>query len=297
MNAECILNESCSYYERYANTPSAIAEKLYFFSQWSGHFICNPDFYIARHSYKSILLLQTIQGCGKLQYRDTEYMLDENHFALIDCMDLHTYFSVSEVPWEFRFIHFTGGNSCELCQYLYELGEGCVFQITPLIRTYITECIEYCREKGSTCEVQVSRLLNDILHEMILNIQHEENDKIMQVCDYITAHYNQPLTTEYLAKLFGFSRCYFSTVFKKHTGTTIHDYLLCFRLDQAKALLVETELSVSRIAESTGFNDTGTFIRAFKKKEKLTPLQYKLQFRPYSLPQTPLSPGTLHPER
>ena len=85
--------------------------------------------------------------------------------------------------------------------------------------------------------------------------------------------YNQ--VHAYQAKAFGFSRCYFSTLFKKYTGTTLHDYLLCYRLDKAKLMLAQNQYTINEIAEKTGFNDTGTFIRAFKKKEKVTPLQYK----------------------
>ena len=127
--------------------------------------------------------------------------------------------------------------------------------------------------------MQISKKLSDILHETLLTMQNDESDKISLVCNYIAENYSMDLSTEKLANISCFSRCYFSTVFKKHTGTTLHDYLTCYRLDRAKEMLIDGKFSVSAIAEKTGFNDTGTFTRAFKKKEKITPLQYKKEHR------------------
>lgn len=273
----CMLNESCRHYERYANTPSAIAKRLYYYPQWAGCFSCNKDFYIRRQSFQSILLIQTIGGSGKLHYRDQEYILDEHNLALINCTELHTYYPVSDNEWSFRFIHFTGSQSMELYDHIYDVNEGCVFPVTKKLENYVVECVRYCKEKGVSYEVQTSKLISNMLHEILLNIQREERDKIALICDYIAENYNQPLTTKELAEVSCFSRCYFATMFKKYTGTTLHEYLLCYRLDKAKVMLMEDEYTIGEIAEKTGFNDTGTFIRAFKKKEMITPLQYKKQ--------------------
>ena len=269
------MNESCSYYERYANTPSAMAGRLYYYPQWAGCFRCNPDFYICRQSFQSILVIQTIGGKGRLHYRNREYILDENNLALINCEDLHTYYPVSSDEWSFRFIHFAGCRERELYEYIYEMNEGCVFPINIKLEHYVIECVKNCKEKGVAYEVQASKMISDILHDIQLNIKGEENNSLSLICDYIAENYNKPLSTKELAEKFSFSRCYFATVFKKYTGTTIHDYLLCYRLNKAKEMLMESEYTIREIAEKVGFNDTGTFIRAFRKKELITPLQYK----------------------
>lgn len=267
--------ESCTHYERYLNTPSTVAQNLYYYPQWLGCFVCKPDFYIRRHHYQSLLLLHTFHGSGKLQYRGREYTLEENSIILINCMEPHTYFPTSDNDWSFYFIHFGGLQSTQLFEHIYELGEGCLFPSNSIIENDLRKCIQCCKEKDSASEVLLSKLLSNILHELILNIRQNEQDQISLICDYIADNYTQPLTTCMLAEISGFSRCYFATLFKKYTGTTLHDYLLCCRLDKAKLLLLENRLTVAEIAEKTGFGDTGTFIRAFKKKENLTPLQFR----------------------
>lgn len=268
-------NESCIYYERYENTPSITAQKLYYYPQWAGHFICNPNFYIERFNWPDILVILTTAGSGKLFYRDKEYILDKDNFAMVNCMDKCIYFPESKENWAFSFLHFTGAQSAEFYEHIYNLNDSCVFEHNQKIEKAIEECISLCGEKGTSYEVQLSRKISNLLHEILLTMKKDESDKISMVCDYIAENYNEDLSTDKLSKISCFSRCYFSTMFKKHTGTSLHDYLTCYRLDRAKEMLINDKLPISTIAEKTGFNDTGTFIRAFKKKESITPLQYR----------------------
>ena len=268
-------NESCIFYERYENTPSITAKKFYYYPQWAGHFVCNPDFYIERFNWPDILIIMTTEGSGKLFYRDKEYVLDKDGFAIINCMDKSVYYPVSEENWAFSFLHFSGAQATEIYEHIYSLNDGCVFENNQKIEKNIEDCITLCKEKLNTYEVQISKKISNILHETLLTLQKDESDKISMICDYITENYHTDLSTEKLAKVSCFSRCYFSTVFKKHTGTSLHDYITCYRLDKAKEMLINDKIPISSIAEKTGFNDTGTFIRAFKKKENITPLQYR----------------------
>jgi len=270
-----VLRESCSHYERYSATPSSTAKALYYYVQWTGHFVCNPDFLIRRQGYKSMLLLQTVSGCGTLQYQNQVYTLEPGTVALIDCMQLHTYFPKKDPLWEFRFLHFTGGRSFELYQHLLSMSGTPVLHANAQVETQLRRCMEYCSADPVYHEVKISKAISDILYSLLLELQHTETGQMNQVCDYIKTHYAQNLTTEVLANTFRFSRSYFSMQFKKHTGTTLHDYLLVCRLDQAKQLLSQSGMSISRIGEAVGFTDTGTFIRAFQRKEKCTPLQYR----------------------
>jgi len=96
-----------------------------------------------------------------------------------------------------------------------------------------------------------------------------------QVMDWIERHYSQHLSLEILADNLGFSPGYISKIFKAQTGGTIQEYILCRRIKQGCDLLQTTQLSISEIAESVGFNDVTYFITRFKKLMKYTPLQYK----------------------
>lgn len=267
-----MINEKCHVYERYENTPSDIAEKIFFFPQWSGRFVCKEDFRIERSGYKSILILHTKRGVGQLHYRGDSASLERGSFAVVNCLDEHTYFPINE--WEFEFLHFDGASAQDFYEHIYSLSGQFVFEDVKLSQK-LTQVLSACREKSVANEALVSKYISDILYLLLASVQKNRPHLSDEVCEYIEKNLTTDITASAVAEHFGFSRSYFSTVFKKYTGTTISEYLLSCRLNRAKALMACSELSVSQISELTGFNDATTFIRTFKRKEGITPLKYK----------------------
>ena len=272
-----MFKESCKVYERYVHTPGILGRRLYYYPQFAGHFVCNSDFHIDRENFDGVLILYTLRGEGTLKYGGGEYALSVNRFALLDCMQHHTYFP-SEEGWEFYFIHFSGGMSFSLCDHIYTLNGGPVFDGDDRMRGYVERCIKACMVRSSGYEALMSKLLSNFLYDCIIGIQCRAESEVSAVCDYIAENYASQLTVGSLAAVFGFSRCWFSSRFKKFTGSTVHEYLTCCRLDKAKHLLLESRLSVEEIAVKVGFCDLGTFIRAFKRKEKQTPARYRKKY-------------------
>ena len=273
-----MFRESCKIYERYINTPGSVSQRLYYYPQFAGRFICNSDFYIERRDYPSLLVLYTVSGSAVLQYRDEEYRLTSQHFALLDCKDLHVYYPEEGGEWEFYFIHFAGQNCFELYAHLYEMNGSPIFEADHEIYALIKECIIACAQSEPCKEVQMSGLLSNILHSSLIHTYNKTGNRYADVCTYIRQNYAAIVDTAQLAGQFGFSRAYFSTSFKRYAGVTVHEYVLCCRIDAAKVLLMGSVLPVEQIAQQTGFGDTGTFIRAFKRKEGCTPSRYRKSF-------------------
>ncbi|MFD1903899.1 helix-turn-helix domain-containing protein [Paenibacillus rhizoplanae] len=68
-----------------------------------------------------------------------------------------------------------------------------------------------------------------------------------------------------------------SRKFKQITGENLSDYLTGLRVEKAKALLQNTNLRLSQIAELVGYEDEKYFSRVFKKTAGLTPREYRKQ--------------------
>ena len=98
---------------------------------------------------------------------------------------------------------------------------------------------------------------------------------ILQVIEYIKKNYADDLYLDKLADYFNTSDKYLSRLFKESINIGFHEYLASIRISKAKSLLLETELSVTRIGEMVGFTTHSTFFRIFKKYEGINPTQYR----------------------
>ncbi|KRE96861.1 hypothetical protein ASG89_30475 [Paenibacillus sp. Soil766] len=100
---------------------------------------------------------------------------------------------------------------------------------------------------------------------------------IGDVLSYLIGHHQEPLLIEDLVMRFPVSRSQLFPLFKETTGTTIKQFLIEYRLNKAKRLLMETELSISDVSAAVGFGDMSHFFHVFKKETGLTPKQYRVE--------------------
>lgn len=77
--------------------------------------------------------------------------------------------------------------------------------------------------------------------------------------------------------MFHFSPSYFSTLFHRYAGMTFSKYLLQKRMEKAKVLINNMQLSIQEIAEQCGYPDYFQFNKAFKRYFNIAPGQYRKQ--------------------
>ena len=70
---------------------------------------------------------------------------------------------------------------------------------------------------------------------------------------------------------------YLSTLFKKYTGLSPIKYLQTFRMTRAAHLLSLTQLPITAIAYSCGYQETESFHKIFKQHTGLSPKRYRIQ--------------------
>jgi AraC-like DNA-binding protein len=87
----------------------------------------------------------------------------------------------------------------------------------------------------------------------------------------------RPVDFAALARELGVSYTTFRRSFKQQTGVAPAQFQNTIRINRARDLLASTELSVSEIAERTGFNTVFYFSRIFTKKMGQTPSAYRTQ--------------------
>jgi AraC-like DNA-binding protein len=88
--------------------------------------------------------------------------------------------------------------------------------------------------------------------------------RLLRAKDRMDAASHEEWPVQRLAKVSNISAAHFARQFKEAFGLPPHRYLLTRRIEKAKALLRDTQMSVSEIAFHTGWGSLGTFGRTFR---------------------------------
>ena len=97
----------------------------------------------------------------------------------------------------------------------------------------------------------------------------------LKILDHLNTHYDQNLTLDVLSELFFVPKPTLTYNFKKYVGKSPIDFLYEIRLTKAKQLLVSTKKGLDEIAFLSGFSSANYFSLIFKKREGLSPSNYR----------------------
>lgn len=92
---------------------------------------------------------------------------------------------------------------------------------------------------------------------------------------YLPENFTKPVA-EIIETTF-YSHATVAKTFKKYVGVTLNDYVMSLRLEHAAELLKNTSDTVLRVCSLCGYDSLSYFIKQFKKKYGVTPLQYRLR--------------------
>src|SRR5690625_423712 len=155
--------------------------------------------------------------------------------------------------------------------------------ISPLIhklyQEYIDEkqhSINYIRLLLTQLLIESNRLLQQQqLPEAIESGNNAKQDEIARIIKYINTYYYDNISLSLLSQHFHLSEQYISRLFRKVTGGTIINYLNAVRVNEAKRLLLETDMKVIEISKTVGYSNNVHLWRVFKNLTGLSPAEYR----------------------
>jgi AraC-like DNA-binding protein len=113
--------------------------------------------------------------------------------------------------------------------------------------------------------------------------------RVVQAKLFIDSHYSESIDLNNIADEAYFSKFHFIRLFKKIYNKTPHHYLTQVRVEHARQLLT-TDISISEVCSSVGFDSVTSFTGLFKKRVGSTPsaFQQKQQKRKTEIAESPL---------
>jgi AraC family transcriptional regulator len=103
--------------------------------------------------------------------------------------------------------------------------------------------------------------------------------QLRRVTDYIGDRLTDELSLQELSGLVGLSAHHFCRVFKQSTGLPPHRWQIRQRVEKAKALMLDTDLSLAEIANAAGFADQSHFTTVFRKATGVPPHAWRRNTR------------------
>lgn len=102
---------------------------------------------------------------------------------------------------------------------------------------------------------------------------------VRNCCDYIELHLEDRIVLSELAEQQGYTEYYLSRKFRKETGKTVKDYIKEKRIERAKFLLANTDLSIHEISERLQFSSQSYFTENFRKAVGIHPTAFREESR------------------
>lgn len=252
------------------------------------------------HNYYQLALCTG--GTGEFVFEKKTYSYRSGDIFIVDNMEKHGAFARAGTTASFTFLifypQFIVHNAEQrfdyeyLLPFLYNAERFCnkidgSSQFGQSLNGMISDLIKENRNRRPGYRHLISAKLKVILAELMghYNLGEAEQaltDRFMKLrpaIDYMEQHFEENITLDEVARIVFLSASRFRHLFRETLHVGFKEYLISLRYQAAKKLLADTEMTVSDIAEQTGFSNLYSFYQLFELHEKMTPNEYRKKLK------------------
>lgn len=249
---------------------------------------------MSSHWHGEIEIIRVLDGVLNIRLNNNTYRAKKGDVIFVNSETVHG--AVPEncvyecIDFHLDFLPASDGGSRyfvdSLINHEYLINEYC----TPEQKEYcsaVNALFECMKNKSSGYKFKVIGALYSLFGTIIdmhlysqssgaASISADKNvPKLKNVLFFIRNNYDSPITLSDMAEAAGMSPKYFCYFFKDMTAKSPIEYLTGYRIEKASRKLLNSDLSVTDIAFSCGFNDLSYFIKTFKAIKGITPNRYR----------------------
>lgn len=216
-----------------------------------------------------------LTDAGKTFCDGEEYVIKADHIQIARPGQVRH----SQLPFNTMFLKFGVDN--ELEKLLENAPPYFKATQTKRLRALFEEVISLQEEQASELLLcaKVTELIHTILTDAANSSQSGDTDAVSRAKKFMETNYASPIALADICAAVNLSPTYFHTLFTGTCNQTPHAYLTDVRISAAKKLLWSSDVSISEIAEQTGFANQQYFSKVFKEKTGTAPGAYRKSFR------------------
>lgn len=241
------------------------------------------------HRHSAVELVMPLDGMSVYKTPDAEYEVKAGQILIIPPDCLH---ELTEVPGTRRYLLLFEPNPL-LCMrdqpsfsqimqapvYMKEQSE-LLTRVVGLLMQVIAVYFEQEPMWNARCYAYLLQLYAALGSQSEFAAAPEEavrmdSEILNGAMNYINQHYMEEISLEDVADFTGFSRFYFSRVFRRFAGCSFTEYLTRKRMNVAMDRLIRSDESIQDVASHAGFGSVATFNRVFRRQNQCTPTQYR----------------------
>ena len=237
------------------------------------------------HAFSEIFVV--IDGKGVFHTNSKDYPIQKGMLILVNPMTVHTEISSQEEPLEYAvfsvndllFSDKKGDSQKQI--FIYDFSQE-YDTVIDLIKTIETEETQKRPFWENAIITKFNELLLLVLRKTKLySIPFDSSEKpntMGQVNLFLRSRFQEDITLDMLADIFFLNKYYLSHAYKKAYNIPIMKHLSIIRCNEAKTLLEATNLPISEIALSVGFNSISHFSETYKSTIKESPAKTRKNF-------------------
>ena len=246
------------------------------------------NYKVPKHWHRSIEIFLVIEGVIDFYINSTQHTLEKGQVILVNSNEIHSieaphknFTLVFQIPRKL-FENYVTEDELVFQSTLKERDHILVDTIKKMYSQYEKKENGYQFDVLSYFYKILYILMNQYKLKEVDEIRRKHNrqlEKLSTITQYIKEHYNEDISLESVAKVFGFNPTYLSKMFQKYAGINYKVYVMDVRMNRAYKELINTGDSITEIAIRNGFSDSRSFTKAFKKRFNTLPSVYRKEIQ------------------
>lgn len=228
-----------------------------------------------------------LSGTGVLKAGGKEFRPRFGQLFLLKDGETVQYTADEQDPWRYCWVTYSGTEAAKISGEIgFTEGVYCIDTSADVHEFY--ELIYRMHEKPEMNYINDMRRRGILLEFLALAMETTTAGKqkaairreystefyVQKAIRFIDLNY-QTIKVSDVVEYIGFSRSYFTTIFRKYAGISPQEYLIQCRLKNACRLLSETDIPIQMVADEVGYEDPLVFTKSFSKKYKMSPREYR----------------------